>query len=301
MKIYDKESLQLYNCDCLDLLKELNDETINLIYCNIPYNTQLKFNSYNDNLGTPIQAMDYYRPRFKEMKRILKNNGALFIHCNHRLDCYIGVLLDEIFGYKNKRSRIYRKTATIKNTYKNFDSVIDTIFYYVKDINNFVFNQEADVKEYITPIFHIGYNGKPHNDFELNGEKIGLNKINKHLKVSEKELRELIRLNKIVIKDGHPFKKDNAVPIPNLWDDKEFLETYDRYEYSLLFDTPTPQAIIERIIKICSNPGDVVADFFCGSGTTMVACKKLKRKCIASEINQETCQQIVKRLEELIN
>lgn len=154
-KYFDKNGLQLYCCDCLELLKELNDESVNLIYCDIPYNTNVKFNSFNDHLGSPKAAMEYYRPRFEEMKRVLKNNGAIFIHCSRRLDSYIGVLLDEIFGYENFRNRIYRKHSVERNFYKNFDSLVDIIFYYCKDGNNYIFNGQVDDKEKIIPVYAV--------------------------------------------------------------------------------------------------------------------------------------------------
>ena len=59
--------------DNLELLKQLPDNSIDLIYCDILYNTGKKFKDYNDNLGTPQEAIEWYRPRLTEMKRILDN------------------------------------------------------------------------------------------------------------------------------------------------------------------------------------------------------------------------------------
>ncbi len=68
---YKKEDISIYLCDNLELLSRLEDESVNLIYCDILYNTGKKFDDYNDNLGSPEEAIEWYRPRFIQMKRVL--------------------------------------------------------------------------------------------------------------------------------------------------------------------------------------------------------------------------------------
>ena len=63
---------KVYCMDNLELLKQLPNSCVDLIYCDILYNTGKKFNDYNDNLGTPKQAIKWYRPRLIEKKRVLK-------------------------------------------------------------------------------------------------------------------------------------------------------------------------------------------------------------------------------------
>ena len=87
---YEKDGIAIHLCDNMDLLSRMEDESVNLIYCDILYNTGKKFDDYNDNLGSPEEAVEWYRPRFVEMKRVLAANGSIFIHCNWRLDSYIG-------------------------------------------------------------------------------------------------------------------------------------------------------------------------------------------------------------------
>lgn len=90
----------LYCCDNLDLLNSLPSASIDLIYNDIFYNTGKNFGEYNDNLGTPKEAIDWYYPRFVEMKRVLKPTGLIYTQCDYNLSHYIKIMLDEIFGVK---------------------------------------------------------------------------------------------------------------------------------------------------------------------------------------------------------
>lgn len=92
---------KVYCVDNLELLKQLPNESINLIYCDILYNTGRKFKDYNDNLGTMQQAIEWYKPRLIEMKRVLKNNGSILLQMDYRLHPYIRIEMDSIFGIDN--------------------------------------------------------------------------------------------------------------------------------------------------------------------------------------------------------
>ena len=100
---------KIYCMDNLELLKQLPDESIDLIYCDILYNTGKKFRDYDDRLGMPQEAMEWYRPRLIEMKRILKNTGSIYLQCDYRLVHYLKVYMDELFGVKNFRNEIIWK------------------------------------------------------------------------------------------------------------------------------------------------------------------------------------------------
>ena len=92
---------EIYCMDNLKLLKQMADESVDLIYCDILYNTGKKFKDYNDNLGTPQQAVEWYRPRLIEMKRVLKNGGNILLQMDYRLVHYLKVEMDNIFGIDN--------------------------------------------------------------------------------------------------------------------------------------------------------------------------------------------------------
>lgn len=298
-KYYDKDNQVIYNCDNIDLLKSLPSGSVDLIYSDILYNTGKVFDDYNDNLGSPSEAIEWYKPRIIEMKRILKPNGSVFLHCNWRLDSYMRILMDQIFGVPNFRNRIYRKHSNERGFYVNFDSQVDIILYYVKDSKNFVFNELKDDNERVSPLFENGYVEERSKDIIINGMKINFKEKNKHCLVSERKLRELYDKNELILIDNLPYRKSFVKPVGNLWDEDNMLDEYNRGKIAESYDTPKPYDVVERIIKMCSNPGDTVADFFLGGGTTAVVAKSLNRKGIYCDINKKACDVTIQKLSKL--
>jgi len=296
---YNKDNIEIYNIDNLELLRSMPDNSVNLIYCDILYNTGKVFDDYNDNLGTPKEAVEWYRPRILEMKRVLANNGSIFLHCNWRLDSYIRMLMDEIFGMSNFRNYIYRKHSKKRGFVSNFDSQMDIILYYVKDKNNFVFNEIKDKTERIIPLFENGYVKERSKSIVINNVLVDFEKKNKHLLINYNLLNELIKKDEVILIDGLPYRKTNVITIGNLWNEDSMLDTYSRNEIADSYDTPKPEAILDRIIKVCSNENDVVADFFLGGGTTAVVCKKLNRKGIFCDISKKACDVTINKLENI--
>ncbi len=227
-------SIKLYCMDNLKLMKQLEDCSIDLIYCDILYNTGKKFKDYSDKLGTPQEAVEWYRPRFIEMKRLLKNNGSLYIHCDPRLVHYIKVELDSIFGIKNFRNDIiwcYRSQGFSKTKWSQKH---DNILFYTKT-NKYTFNME-DVREDDISETTLSRWGK---------------EIDKYGKIPTK-------------KNGKIYWSSPFSP-PRDWFEINSLPASSRERVG--YDTQKPIKLLERIIKASSNEGDIVADFFLGSGS----------------------------------
>lgn len=296
---YQDGEISIYHEDNIELLRRLPDRSINLIYCDILYNTGKEFDDYSDNLGSPQEAVEWYRPRFEEMKRVLADNGSIFIHCNWRLDSYMRILMDEIFGERNFRNRIYRRHSKERGFYANFDSEVDIILYYVKDVGNFVFKERYGTSPRAVPLFENGYLEGRSETRILNGEEIELGKKNKHWLVSKKQFDEMVRKNQVQIIKGLPYRFSTLIPVGNLWNEDCMLDDYTRTDTAEVYDTPKPDAVLERIISTCSNEGDTVADFFMGGGTTAVVAKRLNRKGVFCDINKKACGATVQKLENL--
>lgn len=297
MLFYKTPNTELYNTDNLKLLKSLPAESVNLIYCDILYNTGKKFDDYDDNLGSPKEAIEWYRPRILEMRRVLAGDGSIFIHCNWRLDSYMRILMDEIFGGDCFRNRIYRQHSGLRAFYSNFDSQIDIILYYVKDSKHFVFNETRSKAPTIVPLFENGVLAGRNEVRYFKGQAVDIASQGKHWLVYPEQFKKMAKDGEIRIIDGLPYRFSNVVPIGNIWNESEMWDTFSRTHTADAYDTPKPEAVLERIISICSKPNDIVADFFLGGGTTAVVAKKLGRKFIGCDISLKACKTTVRKLE----
>ena len=256
-----------YCMDNLELLKQLPDECIDLIYCDILYNTGKKFKDFNDNLGTPQQAIEWYKPRLIEMKRILKYTGSIYLQCDYRLVHYLKVEMDDIFGYDNFRNHLIWKYEAPTSTFNNYPKKHDDILFYSKN-NNYTFNYDEILVPYNLKSIkrYDKWDAIENNWYKNYKQKDGTYK-------------------RCYLKKGKP---TDIFEIP-------FIQNNDKEKVN--YDTQKPKELLERIIKASSNEGDVVADFFCGSGTSLVVAKKLGRQYIGCDISLRAIEITNNRLE----
>lgn len=256
---------KLFNKDNLELLKELPDKCIDLIYCDILYNTGKKFRDFNDNLGTPAQAINWYKPRLFEMFRVLKETGSIYLQCDFRIVHYLKIEMDNIFGINNFRNDIcwtYDRWTNVSNCYQRMH---DNILFYAKSKNNVY--QEIRVPLYKT-------------------RKRNLVQCNNGSKISKKDE------NGNVI-----YKIQTDKPINDVWTDIPRVPNTGKTRVG--YNTQKPVELLERIIKVSSKENDLVADFFCGSGTTCVVAKQLGRKYLGCDLNKKAIDITNKRLIEI--
>lgn len=257
----------LYNMDNLELLKQLDSNSIDLIYCDILYNTGKKLKDYDDKLGTMQQAIEWYKPRLIEMKRVLKDTASIYLQCDYRLVHYLKVEMDNIFGMKNFRNELiwcYRTQGFNKNKYS---SKHDNILFYTKT-NEYIFNGE-DIRE------------KPSESlikrFQPEIDKKGFATDYK----TKKKIYEL---------QGSP---------PLDWFIINVLQHNELEKVD--YDTQKPKALLEKIMKASTNKNNIVADFFCGSGTSLVVAKELGRRYIGCDINPKAIEISKNRLKDINN
>jgi len=296
---YEQDGIKIYREDNIELLRSLPSDSVNLIYCDILYNTGKVFDDYSDNLGAPDEATEWYRPRIEEMKRVLAPNGSIFIHCNWRMDSYMRILMDEIFGTECFRNRIYRQHSKERGFFANFDSQVDIILYYVKDSRNFVFHELRGESKQIVPLFENGDLAGRNDVREFEGETIDLKALNKHWLISNAQFNDMKAAGEVQLIDALPYRFSNVIPVGNLWNEPEMYDTYTRTDVADAYDTPKPEAVLDRIIRVASEPGDLVADFFLGGGTTAVVARKLGRKFVGCDISVKACEVTVKKLERI--
>ena len=255
---------KIYNMDNLELLKQMESELVDLIYCDILYNTGKKFKDFVDKLGTPQEAIEWYRPRLIEMNRVLKETGSIYLQCDYRLVHYLKVEMDSIFGLNNFRNDIiwcYKSQGFSKKQWSNKH---DNILFYSKS-NKWIFNLD-EIREEPSESWVKRY-GK---ELEKNGFFI----------------------------DGKGKRYDGFVGSPPRdWLDINILP--QAHKERVGYDTQKPKALLERIIKASSNKNDIVADFFCGSGTSLVVAKELGRNYIGCDINPRAVEITKSRLKNI--
>ena len=251
---YKTDKCELYQCDNLDLMNSLPENYIDLIYCDILYNTGKKFKDYSDDLGTPQEAILWYEPRLIEMKRILKEEGSIYLHMDFRLVHYMKVEMDKIFGIKNFQNNIVWCYKSGGATKKRFNRKHDDILFYSKNKNfKYNFQLEKSYNRDFKP-----YHFKNVEEFQ---DKIGW-----YTMVGMKDYWEINMVGRT---------------------------SHERNGY----DTQKPKELVERIIKSSSNKGDIVADFFMGSGTTGEVSLELNRKFIGCDIELSACRVALNRIE----
>jgi len=268
-----KNSINL--ADNLDFLREVPNAAVDLIYIDPPFNTgtqqsitRLKTvrdqggdrtgfggNRYRTERQGSTSYLDAFEdymaflaPRIDEARRVLADNGSIFLHVDQHESHYCKVLLDRVFGRKSFINEIIWSYDYGGRSKKKWPTKHDTIFWYAIDPANYTFNANAiDRIPYMAP----GLVGK------------------------EKAAR-------------------GKVPTDVWWQTIVPTSGKERTGYP----TQKPLAILERIVKVHSNPGDMVMDFFAGSGTTGVAAARNDRLFVLVDSNPEAVQVAAQRLTE---
>lgn len=251
---------QCFCSDNLDLMKTIESNTIDLIYCDILYGTGRKFKDYQDLKPNRIEIENHYIPRLKEMHRVLKPTGSIYLQMDTRINHWMRILIDDFFGYENFQNEIVWCYNTGGKQKEKFATKHDVILYYtksnIKTFNNVGIIRDTGIKSFGGKI-GVDENGRRYQD-------------KKH---KEKYYRYYL---------------DEPKNAEDWWADFNNLhsQSNERVNYS----TQKPKALIERIIKASSNEGDTVADYYLGSGTTAVVCKELNRNFIGCDINPKAIE-----------
>lgn len=233
--------------------------------------------AYRDTWGRGADsfiAMIY--ERLSLMKDLLAADGSIYVHCDWRVNSYMRLVLDEIFGKDNFRNEIaWKKYAGVKNqASKKLTTQTDNIFWYSKN-DNFKFNPQFRPmsEEYIR------------QEYKYTDEKN-----RRYAKLRGRGYQNKGGEYKIKYLD-----ENLGSPITTLWDEDN-LQLNTSSAERLGYPTQKPEALLERIINTSSNGGDLIADFFCGSGTTLAVAEKLGRKWIGADLGKFSIHTTRKRM-----
>jgi DNA modification methylase len=249
---------QCFCSDNLELMKTIESNTIDLIYCDILYGTGRKFADYQDLKPIRSEIEAHYIPRINEMHRILKDTGSIYLQMDTKINHWIRCVMDDIFGYDNFVNEIIWCYTMPNNNKRRFNAKHDNIFSYSKT-KDYTFNWQSVLTDYSESSKERG--------------KYGSNSM-------------MGKADSPLSKNGGKIMEDWMVIHTLKGNSKEYVK----------YPTQKPKALIERIIKASSNEGDLVADFYLGSGTTAEVCKDLNRNFIGCDINPRAVEITLKRL-----
>ena len=257
--------------------------------------------------------------RLLELHRVLKPTGSLYLHCDPTASHYLKIVLDGVFGKVNMVNEIVWKRSDAHSDAKqgatHLGRIHDTIFRYQKTdqpifnalytplpqstIDSWYRNVEPETGRRFNKadITGPGGAGKGNPHYEWKG-------VLKYWRFTKAKMEELDAQGRIVYsKSGMPYQKryldeSKGVPVQDFWDDISMLRGISDDGERLGYPTQKPLALLERIISISSNEGDVVLDPFCGCGTAVHAAQKLNRQWLGIDITHLAISLIEKRLKD---
>ncbi|MGC8979028.1 DNA methyltransferase [Caldisericum sp.] len=263
------------------LLKDFAGK-INLIYIDPPFFTGADFTirttvggeeiekepsiieerAYKDTWSGGIASyLKYMYERLVLMRELLAENGSIYVHLDWHVGHYVKVMMDEIFGYENFVNEIVWYYPHMTPAQKHFGRKHDIILWYSKT-GSYTINLD-EIRE-------------PYDEQTIKRYK-----------------------KPVVFPGGYEAKMHEKGKIPDdVWRIPPIRNVSSEKIY---FDTQKPEALLNRIILASSNPGDIVADFFSGSGTTLAVAEKLGRRWIGCDLSKFSIHTTRKRLMDIHN
>ena len=265
--------------DCLNVLPSLRIGSIDLTYVDPPFCTQRQHRlstrdrtieySFDDRWKSLSEYGDFLSERLRVIHLALAPTGSLFFHCDKTASHIAKFLLDEIFGTANFRAEIIWHYKRWSNSARNLLPAHQTIFFYSKT-DNYKFNTVLTDYSPSTNVDQIlqrrtrDQSNKSVYDRDDNGN---------------------------VVYNG----TKKGVPLSDVWD-IPFLNPKAKERTG--YPTQKPVFLLQRIIELVTDPGDLVLDPFCGSGTTLVAAQSLMREAIGIDTSKEAVALTKKRLKQ---
>ena len=270
--------------DNLQFLKAINENKdplikdkgkVKLIYIDPPFATQDEFQNkegakaYSDK-KKGSEFLEFIRRRLILAKEILSDDGSIYVHLDEKMADYIKAIMDEIFGKNNYRRQIiwFTKTSSgYKTKAENWIRGHDVILYYTKSLN-FIFNKQFILdykKEYLNRFKKVDETGRKYRDDRSGGVRQYLDEL-------------------------------KGIALNDVWDDIMSFQQAATSSEITSYPTQKPEELLARIIKASSNEGDLIMDFFGGSGTSMAVAEKLGRRWITCDLGKLSYLTMQKRL-----
>ena len=251
--------------------------------------------------------------RLLEMRRVLKDSGSIYLHCDPTAGHYLKLLMDSIYGQSNFRNEItWRRTNAKGLAFKGYPRNADILLYY-SATDDFTWNRPflPHDPQYVERFYRytepetgrryrLGDLTNPNRDrpnltYEWNG----------HTRVwrwTEERMQQahdqgLVHYSSTGLASQKRYLDEmQGVPVDTIWDDVQPLQAQSKERIG--YPTQKPLALLERIIKASSNEGEIVLDPFCGCATACVAAENLGRRWIGIDISLKAVELVNMRLQQ---
>ncbi|NOH00501.1 MAG: site-specific DNA-methyltransferase [Anaerolineales bacterium] len=321
------------NLEALKALLPYFAGRIKCIYIDPPYNTRSAFEHYDDNLEHSIWLSTMY-PRLEMLRDLLANDGSIWISIDDSEAHYLKILLDEVFGRENFiASNVWQKRYSRENRGAIGD-VHEYVVVYAKDPDVFKITRNKipptseQLKVYKNP--NNDPNG-PWRGIPMTAQGYRPNQMypittptgvvhyppeGRCWSMIESEYQKLLSAGRIYFgKDGNSqpnvIRYANEIEgfVPWTWwtsdevghTDESKKEMHSLFGKESAFETPKPERLLQRVIAIATNPGDLVLDSFLGSGTTAAVAHKMGRRYIGIEMGDHAITHCVPRLKKVVD
>lgn len=266
----------VYHGDCFNILDQIPEKSVHLVYLDPPFFTQkvqklqsrdLETYQFDDIWENLADYLTFIHTRLEKIHRVMRDDATLFFHCDRNASHHIRVLLDTIFGANHFLSEIIWTYKRWSNASRQLLPAHQTIFMVTKS-DTYTFNHHYQTYSETTNVDQI----------------LQRRARNQHGKTTyAKDDEGNIILN----------GPKQGVPLSDVW---EIPYLNPKAKERTGYPTQKPLQLMERIILLSSNEGDIVLDPFCGSGTTLVASQRHNRDYIGVDISSQAIELTQKRL-----
>jgi adenine-specific DNA-methyltransferase len=321
------------NLDALKALLPFYAGQVRCIYIDPPYNTRSAFEHYEDSLEhSKWLAMMW--PRLELLRELLAEDGSIWVSIDDNEGHYLKVLMDEVFGRKNFLSTmIWRKNYSPKSTARHFSEDHDYIVVYARNADQWVPNMmprsEKQDRAYKNPdndprgpwktsdlSARNFYSKGTYPITSPSGRVIAGPPKGRYWAKSQETFLQLVADNRVWWgKDGGAIPQEKrflsdvrqGVVPQTFWSHEDVGHTQDAKKEVValfpedVFGTPKPERLMQRILHIATNPGDLVLDSFLGSGTTAAVSHKMGRRYVGIEAGTHAVSHCQPRLSKVID
>jgi site-specific DNA-methyltransferase (adenine-specific)/adenine-specific DNA-methyltransferase len=290
--------LKTFNENKDSLIKNKIKGKVKLIYIDPPFASDEEFSSTDSGSRAYVdkkkgaEFVEFLRRRLFLAKELLADDGSIFLHLDQKKGHYAKLILDEVFGEGNLVNEIIWHFRTYQGQVKNyFPRKHNIIYWYRKNIH---------------PEFKLDYDDNQEDTVDaerwrtyiVNGNEIRGNKYPKT------DTRFLAYYDRWIKENGRKPNKNDIIlkiqgyVVDDVWVDIQAIDPKDKEE-KVGYPTQKPEQLLKRIIESVTNEGDLIMDFFCGSGTTLAVAEKLNRRWVGCDIGKLAIYTTQKRLLEI--